>query len=148
MLYKCRVIKITSAGRATNITSSSRWTCNEESFQGLWLLTKSREAKDEVHQENKFSPASSPLPLRERFTSRVMIAHNNNRNILLCSLTTASASNQIYHRTKLLSACCLVLENSLSSLNYCASFIWSTQFIAVRDKGFWGQWDRLLWEMH
>lgn len=38
--YECRVIKITSDGRSTNIVSSDRWTHNEESFQGLWLHTK------------------------------------------------------------------------------------------------------------
>ena len=74
---------MTSDGGATNIASSRRWAHNEESFQGLWRRTKSREAKDEVQQENQFSPPSSPLPLRERFTGQVMTAHNNNSHILL-----------------------------------------------------------------
>lgn len=80
----CRVIKMASDGGATNVASScSRWPHNEDGFQGLWLRTKSREAKDEVQQENQFSPPSSPLPLRERFTGQVMTAHNNDSHILL-----------------------------------------------------------------
>lgn len=74
---------MTSDGGATNIVSSRRWAHNEESFQGLWRRTKNREAKDEVQQENQFSPPSSPLPLGERFTGQVMTAHNNNSHISL-----------------------------------------------------------------
>lgn len=81
--YGGRVIKMTSDGGATNVVSFRRWTHNEESFQGLWLLTKNRDAKDEVQQENQFFPPSSPLPLRERFTGQVMTARNNNSHILL-----------------------------------------------------------------
>lgn len=80
---ECRVIKMTSDGGTTITVSSCRWAHNEDGGQGLWLRTKSREAKDEVQQENQFSPPSSPLPLRERFTGQVMTAHNNGSHISL-----------------------------------------------------------------
>lgn len=83
--HECRVIKMTSDGGATNIVSPCRWTHNEDGFQGLWLCTKSREDKDEVQQEHQFSPPSSPPPLMERFTGRVMTTHKNDSHILLQS---------------------------------------------------------------
>lgn len=72
-----------SDGEAVNIVSSCRCAHNEDGFQGRWLRTKSKEAKDEVQQENQFSPPASLLPLRQRFTSQVMTAHNNDSHILL-----------------------------------------------------------------
>lgn len=81
--YECRVIKMTSDGGATNTVSFCRRTLNEDGFQGLWLRTKSRGAKDEVQQENQFTPPSFLLPLRERFTSQVMTVYNNGSHILL-----------------------------------------------------------------
>lgn len=34
----------------------------------FWLLTKSKEAKDEIQQDNQFSSTSSLPPFRDRFT--------------------------------------------------------------------------------
>lgn len=109
---------MTSDGGATNIVSRI-WTYNEDGFQGLWLPTKSREAKDEVQQENQFSPPSSPLPLRERFTGQVMTAHNNGSHILLLQSDNSihSQSNLPQNKVVISTCACVCVENCLSSLN-------------------------------
>ena len=147
--YVRGVIKMTSDGESTNVVSSCRWTHNEESFQGLWRRTKSGEAKDEVQQENQFSPPSSPLPLRERFTGRVMTAYNNNSHILLLQSDNSIRSQSNLPQNKVVITamraylCVRVRVFGCWKLLViakcdCATLTWSAQFIAVRDKGFWG----------
>jgi len=53
---------MTSDGEATNVVFSCRCTHYEDGLQGLWLCTKSKEAKDEVKRENQLSLLLPPLP--------------------------------------------------------------------------------------
>lgn len=76
-----------------------------------------REAKDEVQQENQFSPPSSPLPLRERFTGLVMTAHNNNSHILLLQSDNGIRRQSNLPQNKVVICVLLGVENGLSSLN-------------------------------
>lgn len=112
------VIKMTSVEGASNTFSACEWTLNEDGFQGPWLHTKSksRGAKDEVQRENQFSPLPSPLPLRERFTGKVMTAHHNDSHILLQQSDNSIHSQSNLAQNKVV-ICTVRVENCLSSLN-------------------------------
>lgn len=75
-----------------------------------------RGAKDEVQQENQFSPPSSPLPTQGEIYGRVMTASANNGRISLPPSDSSARRQSNLPQNKVVICVLLGVEDCLSQL--------------------------------